>query len=80
MQLFPQNIVEALRRATQGRTSIAIAHRLSTVMDSDEIFVIEGGKLAEHGSHRTLLSDPQSIYHRLWSTQQGMSTRSNPPR
>lgn len=80
MQLFSQNIVEALRRATQGRTSIAIAHRLSTVMDSDEIFVIESGKLAEQGSHSALLSNPQSIYHRLWSTQQGMSTRSNPPR
>ncbi|KAJ1522730.1 hypothetical protein ONE63_001890 [Megalurothrips usitatus] len=67
-----QNIVEALRRATRGRTSIAIAHRLSTVMDSDEILVIEGGRLAEQGSHQDLLSNPLSIYSRLWSTQQGL--------
>lgn len=65
--------MDALRRATSGRTSIAIAHRLSTVMDCDEILVIDGGRLAEQGSHKELLANPKSIYAHLWSTQQGLN-------
>ncbi|XP_076281712.1 ATP binding cassette subfamily B member 7 isoform X2 [Lasioglossum baleicum] len=63
------NILEALRRATIGRTSIVIAHRLSTVMDSDEIFVLDNGKLIERGSHESLLNVPNSFYNKLWKTQ-----------
>ncbi|KAK3909944.1 ATP-binding cassette sub-family B member 7, mitochondrial [Frankliniella fusca] len=72
-----QNIVDALRRATQGRTSIAIAHRLSTVMDCDTILVINGGRLAEQGTHNELVSDSKSIYARLWSTLQGLNSIKN---
>lgn len=67
-----QNIVDALRRATKGRTSIAIAHRLSTVMDCDNLLVIDSGRLAEQGTHHELVSNPKSIYARLWATQQGL--------
>ncbi|KAK2587478.1 hypothetical protein KPH14_003182 [Odynerus spinipes] len=69
------NILEALRRAMVGRTSIVIAHRLSTVMDSDEIFVLDNGKLVEKGTHSSLLSIPNSLYSKLWETQHmGMQT------
>ncbi|KZC09560.1 ATP-binding cassette sub-family B member 7, mitochondrial [Dufourea novaeangliae] len=63
------NILEALRRATIGRTSIVIAHRLSTVMDSDEIFVLNHCKLIERGTHQSLLAMPNSFYSKLWDTQ-----------
>ena len=63
------HILEALRRATTGRTSIVIAHRLSTVMDSDEILVLNNGTLVERGSHNSLLATPKSLYSKLWETQ-----------
>lgn len=61
--------MKALKRATEGRTSICIAHRLSTVMDADEILVLENGKVSERGNHQTLLQDPKSLYSRLWKAQ-----------
>nr|CAD7456035.1 unnamed protein product [Timema tahoe] len=64
------NILEALRRASKGKTSIYIAHRLSTVKDCDEIFVLENGKLSERGSHSQLLSNPNNLYSKMWSMQQ----------
>ncbi|XP_076247107.1 iron-sulfur clusters transporter ABCB7, mitochondrial-like [Calliopsis andreniformis] len=63
------NILEALRRATTGRTSIVIAHRLSTVMDSDEILVLNNGTLVERGTHECLLATSNSFYSKLWRTQ-----------
>ncbi|XP_043491346.1 iron-sulfur clusters transporter ABCB7, mitochondrial isoform X1 [Polistes fuscatus] len=72
------NILEALRRATKGRTSIMIAHRLSTVMDSDEIFVLDNSKLVEKGTHSFLISNPNSLYNKLWETQSlGMQSSLN---
>ncbi|XP_037049568.1 ATP-binding cassette sub-family B member 7, mitochondrial isoform X2 [Bradysia coprophila] len=62
------NILQALMRATEGRTSICIAHRLSTVMDADEILVLENGKIAERGTHSELLPKG-GLYSKLWSTQ-----------
>jgi ATP-binding cassette subfamily B (MDR/TAP) protein 7 len=67
--LTEHNILEALRRATQGRTSICIAHRLSTVMDADEILVLENGRVSETGSHEILLQNPNSLYSKLWKAQ-----------
>lgn len=55
-------------RATEGRTSICIAHRLSTVMDADEILVLENGKIADRGTHTELLVRG-GLYSKLWSTQ-----------
>ncbi|KAK0179807.1 hypothetical protein PV327_005524 [Microctonus hyperodae] len=71
------NILDALSRATVGRTSIVIAHRLSTVMDADEILVLNNGQLIERGTHQELLAVPQSVYNKLWNAQHiGMSKKS----
>lgn len=64
-----QNILQALRRATDGKTSICIAHRLSTVMDADEILVLQNGKVTESGTHETLIKNGNSLYSKLWAAQ-----------
>ncbi|KYN12360.1 ATP-binding cassette sub-family B member 7, mitochondrial [Trachymyrmex cornetzi] len=64
-----QNILDALRNATEKRTSIVIAHRLLTVMDADDILVLDQGNLVERGTHESLLSIPNSLYSKLWETQ-----------
>ena len=46
-----------------------IAHRLSTVVDADEILVLQNGCVAERGTHRQLVSNPASIYSDLWQKQ-----------
>ncbi|XP_050676014.1 iron-sulfur clusters transporter ABCB7, mitochondrial isoform X2 [Leptidea sinapis] len=62
-------ILQALKAATVGRTSICIAHRLSTVADADEILVLERGSISERGTHDQLLTNKQSLYYRLWEKQ-----------
>jgi len=64
-------IQRSLERITIGRTTIAIAHRLSTVRNADCIYVMEHGKLVEHGRHEELL-DQQGIYASLWQVQTGI--------
>ena len=64
-----QKIMTALNRAAQGRTTIVIAHRLSTVVDADVIYVMENGTIAESGDHVTLVNNPMSLYARLWRKQ-----------
>ena len=54
---------------TKGRTTIVIAHRLSTVIDADEILVLEKGRVAERGSHFDLIRKPDSLYYELWQKQ-----------
>ncbi|MEC8711854.1 MAG: ABC transporter ATP-binding protein/permease, partial [Pseudomonadota bacterium] len=61
-------IQEALERAGQGRTVITIAHRLSTVLNADRILVLEGGVVAEAGTHSELLSK-NGRYLDLWTLQ-----------
>jgi ATP-binding cassette subfamily B protein len=58
----------ALKNALQGRTSIVIAHRLSTVMDADQILVIRDGAVAEKGLHEELIG-AGGIYSDLFSRQ-----------
>ena len=65
-----KSIMKALDKATAGRTSIIIAHRLSTVVNCDEIFVIDHGRVVENGTHRQLLAQKESLYSRLWNSQQ----------
>ncbi|XP_057378171.1 iron-sulfur clusters transporter ABCB7, mitochondrial-like [Daphnia carinata] len=63
------NIMEALKKATTNRTSICIAHRLTTVIDADEIFVLQSGRIVERGTHPELLATANSVYAKLWNTQ-----------
>ena len=64
-----QSIMRALGEATRGRTSVIIAHRLSTVVNCDKILVMQRGKIAEMGTHAQLLSKPTSLYSELWNSQ-----------
>ena len=61
----------SLEKITVNRTTIAIAHRLSTVRNADCIYVMEHGKLVEWGQHEELL-DQQGIYASLWRVQSGL--------
>jgi len=63
------NILSSLKRVTKDRTSIFIAHRLSTVVDADEILVLEAGRVRERGSHYSLITDTNSLYAHLWHKQ-----------
>ncbi len=67
--IFLQNILSAMQAIFQGKTSIFIAHRLSTVVNADEIFVLGEGKVIEQGKHSDLLSSPSSLYSELWARQ-----------
>uniref|UniRef100_A0A8D2L2Z3 Iron-sulfur clusters transporter ABCB7, mitochondrial n=1 Tax=Varanus komodoensis TaxID=61221 RepID=A0A8D2L2Z3_VARKO len=73
-----ENILNAMRDMVRHRTSIFIAHRLSTVVDADEIIVLDQGKVAERGKHVDLLSSPSSLYYEMWHTQSSrMLNRNN---
>ncbi len=61
-------IQTALEKLSQGRTTIMIAHRLSTLRDADTLLVIENGKVPESGTHTELL-EKKGIYHRLYTLQ-----------
>jgi len=61
-------VQSALQRLMQGRTTLVIAHRLSTVIDADVIFVLDHGRLVEQGSHAELLQK-NGAYARLYATQ-----------
>lgn len=63
-------IQRSLHRVAEGRTTVIIAHRLSTVRHADRILVLDGGAVAEAGSHEELLAK-EGLYHRLWSVQTG---------
>ncbi|HEX6319093.1 MAG TPA: ABC transporter ATP-binding protein/permease [Burkholderiales bacterium] len=58
-----------LERISKGRTTLVIAHRLSTVMDADQILVLNHGRIAERGTHLQLL-ERQGEYARMWALQQ----------
>jgi len=66
--LSEQAILTALKEVSQRRTTLVIAHRLSTVMDADSILVMEGGKIVESGHHQDLLAR-NGHYARLWFQQ-----------
>jgi len=58
-----------LDRIAEGRTTLVIAHRLSTVMDADQILVMDHGRIIERGSHRDLL-EAAGAYAQMWALQQ----------
>ncbi|XP_050820598.1 iron-sulfur clusters transporter ABCB7, mitochondrial isoform X1 [Gopherus flavomarginatus] len=72
-----ENILSAMRDLVKHRTTVFIAHRLSTVVDADEILVLDQGKVAERGSHLDLLASPSSLYYEMWHTQSSKILNSN---
>ncbi len=69
-------VQEALRVALKGRTSIVIAHRLSTVMEADQILVLEKGLIVERGKHEELIAK-SGLYSELF-TRQDITTNEKP--
>jgi len=63
-----QGIQAELDRIARGRTTLVIAHRLSTVMDADQILVVDQGRIVERGTHRALL-DRDGSYAQMWALQ-----------
>jgi ABC-type transport system involved in Fe-S cluster assembly fused permease/ATPase subunit len=64
-----REIQASLESVSRGRTTLIIAHRLSTVVNADEIIVLDQGTVAERGSHDALL-DKQGLYAAMWARQQ----------
>ncbi|MCT7378556.1 ABC transporter ATP-binding protein [Chelativorans salis] len=62
-------VQQALDRVMKTRTTLVIAHRLSTVINADQIIVLEEGRLVEQGTHRTLVRKPHGIYARFYRMQ-----------
>ena len=67
-------IGRALERLMTGRTSVTIAHRMSTAESADEVVVVDRGRVVQRGPHAELVRDPDGVYaglHRSWVAQQG---------
>ncbi len=62
-------IQDELRSIARNRTTLVIAHRLSTVVDAHQILVMDKGRIIERGTHRELLSQ-QGVYSQMWALQQ----------
>jgi ATP-binding cassette subfamily B protein len=62
-------VQQALEEVMRGRTTLVIAHRLSTVVNADEIIVMEEGQVVERGTHASLLRRPHGIYARFYRMQ-----------
>lgn len=70
--LDPENEVlvqKAIAKLVEGKTVIMIAHRLRTVVDADQILVLENGKLVESGTHNELMAK-KGLYQKLYHIQQ----------
>jgi len=64
-----QKVLGAFRALKEGRTAVVVAHRLTTVMDADQIIVLDNGRIVERGSHEDLLAIENGKYRELWETQ-----------
>lgn len=68
----PENekvILDAFQKLSKGKTTLMIAHRLSSVVDADRILLIQGGRIVAEGTHETLLAKAE-IYQELWTEYQ----------
>lgn len=63
-------VLQALERLMEGRTTLMIAHRLSTVRRADQILVLHHGELVQRGTHDELVAT-EGLYHELWAAQSG---------
>ena len=66
-------IQSSVAKLVQGKTLIVIAHRLSTISDADRIFVIDGGRVAEEGTHNELLR-AKKLYAKMWESHIGVKS------
>lgn len=64
-----QAILETMREVAENHTTLVIAHRLSTVVDADQILVMDQGRIIERGNHRQLL-EQAGVYREMWQLQQ----------
>src|SRR6185369_5134164 len=64
-------IQDALKKLMKDRTTIVVAHRLSTIMQMDRIVVVSAGKVIEEGRHDELLKVKKGLYQKLWEIQVG---------
>ena len=65
------DIMAEIHRLARGKTVILISHRLANVVRADNIYVLDGGNIAEHGSHEELLKS-HGLYEKLWNAQQAL--------
>ena len=64
-----RSVIKALKKLSEGRTTLTIAHRLSTIVDSDEILVMIDGQISEKGSHVSLM-EQDGWYAKMFRMQQ----------
>ena len=64
-----RNIQSSLSKVCENRTTIIIAHRLSTVIHANQIIVLKDGEIAEKGTHQDLLNIKDGIYASMWNQQ-----------
>lgn len=72
-----QEILKSLNEVSRARTTLVIAHRLSTVVDADEIVVLDAGRVAERGRHAELLAR-DGLYAAMWRRQQKQAEQASP--
>ena len=70
-------VQEALREVLSGRTALVVAHRLSTIVEADQILVLDEGRIVQRGSHGELL-EAGGLYADLWTTLVGAEARVDP--
>ncbi|MDZ7804442.1 ABC transporter ATP-binding protein/permease [Thiohalophilus sp.] len=73
-----QAILKALHEVAEQHTTLVVAHRLSTIVDADEILVMEAGQILERGTHASLLAR-DGLYRQMWRLQQKEEQQAIPP-
>ncbi|XP_061353307.1 ABC transporter B family member 2-like [Gastrolobium bilobum] len=73
-----KSVQEALDRVMVGRTTVIVAHRLSTIRNADMIAVVQEGRVVEIGNHEVLISNPNNVYASLVQIQEAASLQGHP--